>query len=441
MSTITEFLMTDKTGKEIRDAIKKVASAIDYHSETIYGFHVDPAESDPAAAVTYLMDAIGMTPAGMEYDANNADNSVFNYGSWENAFFMPRPCLLKRDGTVECYLKPNDYSKKEDGTAADIEGSTFTGNVMMEWGQNGKKIWYKIVADTVGDGYSVYIADHRADADYHAWSFINNQGAMVDHFYTPVYGGSLVSETLRSLSGKQLMASKTAEAEITYAKANNDGTNVLWFTETFSDHILIQLLLILMGKSLDSQSVFGRGIETGSQSACEAYRTGQFNSKGLFFGYNDSTHTVKVFGMENYWACQWRRKAGCINDNGTYKLKYTYGTQDGSTVNGYPATSLTTAATFAGYIPSGSVPAASSSYIKKMHVTAEGAIVPSEVGGSSASYYCDGMWSNNGQVDYAFFGGPSANGALCGLFAWLVGTPASYAAWDIGAALSCKPLV
>ena len=435
MSTITEFLMTDGTGREIRDAIQSVARAISYNADTIYGFHIDPDENDPAEAVIYLANAVGMTPAKMDYT-----NGKFDYGSWENAFFMPRPCLLNRDGTVNCYLNPNDYSKKEDGSAADITGASFTGNVMMEWGRNGKKIWVKVVRDSVGEGFSVYIADHRVDPEYHAWSFINNQGILVDHFYTPVYGGSLVSDTLRSLSGKQLMAGKNAEEEITYAKANNDGSNVLWFTETFADHILIQFLLVLMGKSLDSQSVFGRGIETGSQSACEAYRTGQLNDKGLFFGYNDSTHTVKVFGMENYYACQWRRKAGCVNDNGTYRIKLTYGTQDGSSVNGYPTTALTTSATFAGYINAGSVPAASASYIKRMRVTPQGAIVPAEVGGASSIYYCDGMWSNNGQVDYAYFGGHSRAGAICGLFAWTVDNAASSADWHVGASLSCKPL-
>jgi hypothetical protein len=54
-----------------------------------------------------------MTPAAM-------GSTSFNYGSWKNAFFMPRPCMLKFDGTVDYYLNPNDYSKKEDGTASDI---------------------------------------------------------------------------------------------------------------------------------------------------------------------------------------------------------------------------------------------------------------------------------------------------------------------------------
>ena len=439
MSEITKFLMTETVGREIRDAIKGVEAAIKMRrleTNVIYGFHVDPNESDPAAAVTYLVDAVGMTPAKMDYAS-----PAFSYGSWKDAFFMPKPCMLSRAGIVDYYLNSSDYSLREDGEASDIANESYDGNAMMEWGQNGKKIWIKVVADDAGDGYSVYIADYQADDGFHAWSFVNNQGKLADHFYTPIYGGSLdENDCLRSLSGKQLMASKNAQAEIAYATANNNGNDVLWFTETFSDHILIQFLLVLMGKSLDSQSVFGRGIETGSQSACEAYRTGQLNDKGLFFGYNDSTHTVKVFGMENYYACQWRRKAGCVNDNGTYRIKLTYGTQDGSSVNGYPTTALTTAATFAGYISAGSVPAASASYIKRMRVTPQGAIVPGEVGGSSSTYYCDGMWSNNGQVDYASFGGDSGNGAYCGLFAWAVNNTASAASWIIGASLSCKPL-
>ena len=60
----------------------------------IYGWHVNPNESDSAAAVSYLEDAIGATPAAM-------GSTTFDYGSWTNAFFMPKPCMLKSDGTVD----------------------------------------------------------------------------------------------------------------------------------------------------------------------------------------------------------------------------------------------------------------------------------------------------------------------------------------------------
>ena len=88
----------------------------------------------------------------------------------------------------------------------------------MEWGKNGKKIWYKIVPVPNDDSSAnVYIADYKADDDFVDWSFHNSASASVDHFYTPIYNGSLDSNTkLRSLSGKNLMASKTATQERTF---------------------------------------------------------------------------------------------------------------------------------------------------------------------------------------------------------------------------------
>jgi hypothetical protein len=97
-----------------------------------YGWHVDPSESDPADCISYLADAIGATPAAM-------GASTFSYGSWAGAFFLPKPCMLKSDGTVAYYLDPNDYSKKADGTASDVANPDFDGNAMMEW----PKLWSK----------------------------------------------------------------------------------------------------------------------------------------------------------------------------------------------------------------------------------------------------------------------------------------------------------
>jgi len=91
---------------------------------TIYGWHVNPDISNSSNAVTYLKDAIGMTPASM-------GSTTFDYGSWENAFFMPKPCMLKSNGKVDYYLDPNDYTKKLNGTASDISNPNYDGNAMM----------------------------------------------------------------------------------------------------------------------------------------------------------------------------------------------------------------------------------------------------------------------------------------------------------------------
>lgn len=87
-------IATGRYGKDVRKAIhdaieetynvaseaKEIALGHDYGH--IYGFHINGAESDPEKAVTYLADAIGMTPAHM-----NFTTGVFNYGDWEDAFY------------------------------------------------------------------------------------------------------------------------------------------------------------------------------------------------------------------------------------------------------------------------------------------------------------------------------------------------------------------
>ena len=141
MSTVTKPVILDETGKAIANAISEVANAVKSGtSGHIYGFIIDGNESAPSAAVSYTDDAVGLTPAHMDFT-----NDVFDYGSWKDAFFMPRPCMLKSNGVVDYYLQENDFSKKLDGTASDIADATYDGNAMMEWGRDGKKIWMKVI--------------------------------------------------------------------------------------------------------------------------------------------------------------------------------------------------------------------------------------------------------------------------------------------------------
>lgn len=419
-----------KTQKGFADVIDSIWDTV------VYGFYINSNESDPSAAVTYLADAIGKTPAHMDYT-----NSVFDYGSWKDAFFMPKPCMLKYDGTVDYYLDPDDYSKKVDGTASDVSDDTYDGNAMMEWGQNGKKIWYKIVPDANdATSASIYIADHQADEGFRAWSFINNQGVMVNHFYTPIYNGSLDSNgKLRSISEKtnsDLCKSKTAAQEVTAANLNNPTGKDLWYTEVYADVTLINLLLILMAKSLDVQTAYGNGRCGQSSAVSSMLGTGTLNDKGAFFGYNDNTHAVKVFGMENWWGNQWRRYAGHVMVDYVQKYKMTRGRQDGSTADDYSQSG--TKDDYSGYLTGATGPA-TSDFAKKMKFDENG-FQTSEVGGTSATYWCD-YWYQYTGLRYAFRGGPCDDSAG-GVGAFLVSlrnVPGNIS-WRIGAAPSCKPL-
>lgn len=399
-----------------------------------YGFHIDSNESDPSEAVTYIADAVGMTPAHMDYE-----NDVFDYGSWKNAFFMPRPCMLKYDGTVDYYLDPNDYSKRENGAPSDVADDTYGGNAMMEWGRDGKIIWYKVDPDEDDNtSASIYFSDEKLDDGYHAWSFINNQGKLVDHFYTPIYNGTIDGDgRLRSISGKantDLCQNKTATEEIAAAELNNPGEEKIWYTEVFSDITLINLLLVLISKCLDTQSAFGDGACTIGADADSIVGTGTANNKGLFFGSNNKHDAVKVFGMENYWANVFRRISGLMSVNGVIKYKMTRGTEDGSTASDYNNTGNN-------YLESGSsFEKNAGGWAKKCMFIDSGGMFLSETKGSKQTYYADYDQLLISGSNYALYGGSCASDSYCGAFCFFYNATASTARWNVGASLSCKPL-
>ena len=413
----------------ISNSSANVANCIfkDYY---LYGFKLNQAESDPASMITYLDDCdnVYFEPAYMDYNTNS-----FNYGDWADAWFIKnlKPCMLKYNGTVDYELNKNDYTKKLDGTASDIANTSYGGNAMVGI----PKVYWKVVKVSTNVA-KIYFSNKKVDSGFKCWSHIDNNGKEIDYCYMPIYNGSLVSSKLRSLSGRTPMTNQTGTNEITYAKANNTGSNIIWYTELFNDRMLINLLLLLIGKSTDTQTVFGTGNNNSyvSTSNTGVKNTGTMNTKGLFWGNQDNVSGVKVFGMEHWWGNIWRRIGGWINSNGIQKVKMTYGKSDGSTVNGYNTDG-------SGYISiSGSTPSGTSGgYISKMLITDNG-LIPTITSGSATTYYCDGLWFNNSQVDYASVGGYSADASRVGALFSNLTDASSVAHWAIGAALSCKPL-
>ncbi len=386
----------------------------------LFGYDLAVATTSPSGRVTYPSDVdnAGFTPAAM-----NFSSGVFNYGSWDiepGTKFMPRPCMLTYAGAVDHYLNPNDYTKKTDGTASSVANTSFGGNAMMEW----PKIWVKRWEEN--GVYHFRCSDIQIDKDYECWSNYDRLNNQIDHFYTPIFFGSNVSNKMRSISGQANLVSQNASTEITYAKANGND----WYTEVLADRLLIQDLLVMMAKSTDGQTAYGSGVS----NASAAIGQGTMNTKGMFWGSNNATSGVKVFGMENLWGNLWRRTAGWINANGTQKVKLTRGTHDGSTATDYN-TDGSGYLTVPGATPSGT----SGGYIKTMKTMPYGRI-PYDASGSATTYEADGLWFNNSQSNYAIVGGAWSNGLLCGPFGATLNNAASGSDTDYGAALSCKPL-
>ena len=393
-------IISDTTGQAIVESIKALGAKLS-EGRVIYGVHINSADSNPKTRVRYLADAVGMTPASM-----NFTSGTFDYGSWANAFFMPKPCMLKTNGQVDYYLNENDLTKKIDGSASDVANVDYDGNAMMEWGNGTDIIWWKIEPDKGNpNSASLYVANYQADKDFKNLNFIDINGNEKAHFYTPIYNGSLDSNNkLRSISGQTVIKSKTASQGMIYARANGAGYEI----EQYVDRLLINILLIIMGKSTDTQDVFGRGASENTGDENLPLKTGTMNGKGLFWGENAGKAGVKVFGMENYYGNQWRRTAGLILANGIAKVKLSPSTKDGSSATNYNTDGT-------GYIeiPNLTPTGTSGGYIKDMLYTALG-MFPTVITGSSSTYYPDGCWFDITIIAFALFGGTTRHSRLCG---------------------------
>ena len=393
----------------------------------LFGYDLTVATTNPSNRVTYPSDVdnANFTPAAMDFSTG-----VFNYGDWSfepGEMFMPRPCMLTSAGVVAYYLNPNDYTKKTDGTASDISNVSFDGNAMVEW----PKIWTKRWEEN--GIYHFRCSDVQIDKDYECWSNYDRLNNQIDHFYTPIFYGSISGAhnyKLRSISGTSNMTGKNASEEIDLALANGDD----WYTEVLADRLLIQDLLVMMAKSTDGQAAYGNGkIAKSDSETLGDLSTGTMNSKGMFWGSNDDTSGVKVFGMEHLWGNLWRRTAGWINASGNQKVKLTRGTHDGSTVTDYNLNGN-------GYLTvSGATPTGTSGgYINAMKTMPYGRI-PYQASGSSSTFEADSLDFNNNQADYAFVGGTYNVGNKCGPFCALLTSTSSVTYSNRGAALSCKP--
>ncbi len=390
--------------------------------EYLYGYDLKISDSNPTTRVTYPSDVenSAFAAAKMNFGAS------FSYGGWPSTpgqKFMPRPCMLKSNGVVDYYLDPTDYTKKAGGGTSDVKNTSYDGNAMMEWPKIFVRRWEE------NGTYHFRCSDIKVDSNYECWSNYDKNNKEIPHFYTPIYFGSKDSGgKMRSLSGQNNWVNTGgAQPEIDAAKLN--GADI-WFTEVFADRQLINDLLTMMFKSTDLQTAAGSGRTKSSNS--NAIQPGTMDTSGLFWGSNDGTSGVKVFGMENWWGNLWRRTAGWIAKSGKQWVKATRGTKDGTTVADYNTDG-------SGYLDTG-ITVTSSNYISKMATKPYGRI-PSEVSGSSSTYEADYAYNTSSSGPYyALCGATWDDGLDAGPFYVYLRDAPTISYSDDGAALSCKPL-
>lgn len=379
-----------------------------------YGVKINKLDSNPETRVTYLYDAVGFTPARM-----NFSTGAFDIGSWGDIWFIRDnyPVMVKYDGTEDYKLSKSDHTKKEDGTtASDVASTTYAGNAMSHM----PKVW--LSQYSIGNYDYIVVCEKRYDGSYYADPCVRSDGTMGNYWYYPMFKGASDGTRLRSISGLHPVASKSASAEISLAKANGTG----WSTKSWSMVNMMMSLIAIITKSDNGQAALGNGCLNYQSTDTTYYgvqATGTAVDKGQFFGANDSTHTVKAFYCEDVWANQLDRIQGLILLNGHTMAKMT--PPYNLTGTGYTDVGVTWTSTSEGYI--------------KDSLMGRYGRIPSARGGSASTYQCDYTWQNITITAIALFGGAVYYGSQCGPSCLYLNGTAGSAYWGFGASLSLEP--
>ena len=286
-----------------REAIsQKILAAVTGMHAKRYGYRVKLSEGIPVGRVEYIHDAVGMTPAYMNF------GSAFNYGSWGNIWFVRDnfPCMATYDGYIDYRLKATDYTLRASGAASDVANTAYAGNAMSAL----PCVWYTRYTE---DGYYYFICcEQQYDTTYWADVHTRSDGTIANYDLDAIYKGSYITTDnkirLRSLSGQRPGSNTSGTTEMTYAKNCGDK----WTLRKWNRWSLIGDLLCLMSKSCHSQNAFGQGHTTGGSSAESLLDTGTLDTSG----YSDTTHAMKVFHQENWYGDRWDRCVGLICRNG-----------------------------------------------------------------------------------------------------------------------------
>lgn len=364
------FMAKESTSQEILSNTKKIIEDAKAKPKR-YGMRINLLDSNPATRVKYLYDAVGMTPAGMNFAGGG-----FDYGDWGDIWFVKknRPVMVRTDGTVDYELNHENHALKLNGGASDITKTSYGGNAMSEIPLIWVKRW------TQNNYHFVVFCEEQYDDTYKAYAHTDADGNVLPVTYFPMYEGSVVNNRMRSLSGLTPTASMTDEQETTAAKQNGDR----WDKQSFSEINLMYEMCTMITCSTNSQGKFGNG---NSQSD-NFLQTGTLNGKGQFFGYTSTTQAVKVFYCENFFANYWKRLRGLLLINGVYHVKAV--PPYNSTGAGYTNTGLT---------PSGT----SGGYCSRMEMASDIGRIPTVASGSETTYECDGLWFNNTIVEMEIF--------------------------------------
>ena len=362
-----------------------------------YGVSIDTTNGDPLASVTYTDDAVGMTAGAVAWDSKDIFKDI-------------KPCLLK-NGVRVGYLNKSNYAQWEagqglSGTPDITSGSA--GDVMVEF----PKVGWKFT--TSGNNLLVQITNDpgRGSEGFRYLAHTRVAEGDRDYLYVGAYIGTVISNALRSLSGKTCTASQTIGTFRTYAQANGSGYD----QQHFYAITLMQILYLIKYKNLNCQTALGRGYVDGNSAYAT---TGATNAKGMYYGETTGKLQCKCHGIEDLWGNYYTWVDGLFSD-ASWRVLTAYRNFN-DTGSGYPNSTPTgLAANVVGYT-------------SKMLGNSLAPFITTVASGSAITYYCDYGYLYASRL--AISGGYLSDGDGAGVFFLQVLQAASNSHANVGSRL------
>lgn len=374
----------------INDGLQEIHDFME--PQFIYGIKIDQNGN-----VTYTDDSTTFIPLKVDQSTG-----VCNYGSWKdiiNNVLGVQPCLVKNNGDVIFKLNPDDYSKTIDDNSIDIESGEF-GQVMIRFNH----IYYKF---SVESNYIKFqISNKQIDHTWIDTAFAAEDGigTIKEYMYISAYECAQKNNILQSVSN--ILPSFKLKYE--------DIERLTEFGVFHMMNITRKQFIIFLGylvtKSIDLQGNIGTGNTTG-----EVIKTGSMNDKGLFYGKNNNTEGVKLFGIENLWGNQLKYMHGIVQ-----KLVYVFNEE---TISQDPEQHLYIKEFFPydkieDFDDCGKIEENMYGYISSIKFLSESIYMPDKLQGSSATYYKS--YFQNGESNdvshklYGIYGGSNKYGDKAG---------------------------
>ena len=388
---------------------------------------------------------------GIEWDATVSNPNPTRIGKDELHQSLPlqslmRRCILKDDGTVNYYLHANDSTKRDNGAAANLDGSD--GQYMVDlpdmyvrFETDGDKSRC-LMSEHPLPGFTLWGRDFVSAVEATVQRSTNKLAAVVntDADYRGGGNNSAWDGTYRSMLGMP-----ATEISLTNfrAYARNRGS-VNWNCNTYHIHRKLWWLFAVEYATFNSQKAFnaeldanghrqgglGDGVTNLDSSKWNTFNgyhpvvpCGVTNSLGNHTGIVDYTmpteydatttveHVPSYRGVENPFGHIWKWTDGCkclIQSEADGGKSLFYVCDD--------VTSFTSSG-IVNYELRGELPR-TSGYVKAICLGEHGEIMPSAVGGGSTTYFCDYFYTSipdSGVSERGvLFGGRANNGAYAG---------------------------